>query len=356
MPRIITARFDDPAHKPCAVLLWKGTSMKKTTSTIAALAVSAAIGITAGAQTGELTVLGDSIASGYGLPGYAAGDNYSAPDSFANLLAADFSGCRNFAVDGRTSGQLLETLEDDKVSEALAGAEVVVVSIGGNDYLQPMAAAVQSLLLENEELMQEIGEGMEGGVSGDSFDADKYLDIMREFTKAVTDAADSVDAAAVGANIRSVLNGINALNPDCRTIILTVYDPFEGVAGMELIDVTAREKLAELNSEIASAADECGADVADVFTAFKGHAVEYTNISSMDIHPNKAGHAVIRSLLSELVSPAAEVMQPADAGASGDSGRAVSSKGSPDTGAEGISLFAGAAVIAAAAAVLSRRR
>ena len=327
--------------------------MKKIISAIAALSAAAVMtvstAVTAGAANaaaGELVVLGDSITSGYGLPGYVSGDNYSAPDSFANQLAADFSGCRNFAVDGRTSGELLTALEDEEISSALAGAEVVVISIGGNDFLQPMISAAIDFASENEDLMKSLQENMTA--DGSSINTDNYLDIMRELTATMTEAANSVDTAGIGQNLRNILSGISAVNPDCRMIVLTVYDPFEGVTGMEIFDVIAREKLALLNSEITSAAAENGAETADVYTAFKGHAEEYTNISSMDIHPSRDGHAVIYSLLSEMIFPAAETMQPA--------GSESGSKGSPDTGAEGVAVFVGAAAIAAAAALISRRK
>ena len=327
--------------------------MKKLITTITALAAAAGItgmtALTAGAESQELVVLGDSITSGYGLPGYVSGDNYSAADSFANQLAGSFAGCENFAVDGRTSGELLTALDDPDISAALAGADVVLISIGGNDFLQPMISAAMELLTENEDLIQSFQDGMTSG--GTSIDADNYLDIMRDFTEAMTKVADSVDTSETGQNLRGILAGVNAANPDCQTIVLTVYNPFEGVSGMELFDVTAREKLAELNAEITAAAAEYGAETADVYTAFKGHAVEYTNISTMDIHPNKDGHAVIHSLLSDMLFPAAEAFQPADSTTSTEA-----SKGSPDTGAEGIALFAGAAVLAAAAAVISRKR
>lgn len=327
--------------------------MKKIISAITALSLAAGLiastSVTAGAANaaaGELVVLGDSITSGYGLPGYVSGDNYSAPDSFANRLAADVSGCQNFAVDGRTSGELLTALEDEEISSALAGADVVVISIGGNDFLQPMISAAIDFAADNEELMKSLQEDMTS--DGSSINADNYLDIMRELTATMTEAADSVDTAVIGQNLKDILAGISAVNSDCRMIVLTVYDPFEGVTGMEVFDVIAREKLALLNSEITSAAAENGAETVDVYSAFKGHAEEYTNISSMDIHLNKDGHAVIYSLLEEMIFPAAETMQPA--------GSESGSKGSPDTGAEGISVFVGAAAIAAAAAMISRRK
>ncbi|MFR0871749.1 MAG: SGNH/GDSL hydrolase family protein [Oscillospiraceae bacterium] len=112
--------------------------MKRILSIIMAAAVAAACTVTAGAEGSELVVLGDSITSGYGLDGYVSGDNYSAAGSFANMLGADFGGYENFAVDGRTSGELLTALEDADIAAALAGADTVVISIGGNDFLQPM--------------------------------------------------------------------------------------------------------------------------------------------------------------------------------------------------------------------------
>lgn len=137
--------------------------------------------------------------------------------------------------------------------------------------------------------------------------------------------------------------------PDAQVIILTVYDPFEGVTGMEMMDVVAREKLAELNAGIKEAAAANGAEVADVFTAFKGSAEDYTNITRMDIHPNKEGHAVIYSMLSEMAEVPSEPV-------SADVQPETAHKGSPDTGAGDIAVFAGIALTAAAAAYLTRKK
>ena len=87
----------------------------------------------------------------------------------------------------------------------------------------------------------------------------------------------------------------------------------------------------------------------DVYSAFKGHAAEYTNITEADIHPSSAGHGVIYSLLCAAEENGGEV--PAMAPVYDD----VPQKGSPDTGAEGIAAAAGAAMLAGAGAVLSRK-
>lgn len=340
--------------------------MKKITALLtaavmtAALPASGALGTAAAAETGNsLVVLGDSIASGYGLEGYDAGANYSAPDSFANMLGDNFDLYYNYAVDGRTSGELLTALEDESIAAALADADTVVVSIGGNDFLQPMLAAVMNAAAENQDvfdLLSGLAEGSSkseaaasGALSAISGDIEDYMDVLMELMTAMTDAADAVDISATVGNISGILGTISDLAPESQIEILTVYNPFEGVAGMEMFDALARTKLEELNSGIAAAAEENGSEVVDVNAAFAGHALEYTNISSVDIHPNKEGHAVIYQLLldntgADLNTPAGEA--PAPGG----------TKGSPDTGVEGIALFAGIAALAGAAAAASRKR
>lgn len=327
--------------------------MKKALSIISAAAVAAACALTASADERELVVLGDSITSGYGLEGYVSGNNYSSEYSFANMLAMGFGGYENFAVDGRTSGELLSALDDADIAAALAGADTVVISIGGNDFLQPMLGAVRDSVMSDSDLLS----ALQGGES--SVGEDNYMQIMTQMMSVMLDAVDSVDVSAVGDNISGILDGISELNSECQVILLTVYDPFEGVQGMEMMDVAAREKLGELNSEITDAAAAHGAEVADVHSAFAGHALDYTNISSMDIHPNREGHGVIYSLLSDLTAvqtsaPAGD--SAADGSGSGETAVAVPAKGSPETGAEGIAAFAGIAAIAVAGVFAFRKR
>lgn len=330
--------------------------MKKHISFIAAAAVAAACLAPAAyaEESPELVVLGDSIASGYGLDGYTAGDNYSAEDSFANRLGADFGGYSNFARDGRTSGELLTALSDEDISAALSTADTVVISIGGNDFLQPMMSAVQNAVMSDPDLLT----ALQSGTVPDLTDDDQ-MQLMMKLMETMIDAADAVDTAATGDNISGILSGISELNSDCRIMILTVYDPFENVPGMEMLDVTAREKLAGLNAEISGAAGEYGAEVVDVHSAFAGHAAEYTNITAMDIHPNKSGHGVIYSLLSDLT--AAQTSAPSDAeteasGGAGEDGGSAPAKGSPETGAGSAALAVGAVLIAGGAMFAARKK
>ncbi len=315
--------------------------MKKTPIILAAALAVSATAMSASAADSSLVVLGDSITTGYGLDGYTAGDNSSAAGSFANQLAANYTSYSNFAVDGRTTDQLLTALDDADVSAALSGADTIVISIGGNDFLQPMISAVMSAALNDPDIMS--------AFSGNADETD-YMDLMQKMTETIVTAAQEVDTDKVCKNINEILAAVKSSAPDAQVLILTVYDPFEGVTGMEVLDVVAREKLAALNSGIADAAAANGAEVVDVHAAFKGNALGLTNISKMDIHPNADGHALIYSLLTD------KVELPAVPTATEVTPETTDPKGSPDTGVESVAVVGGLTLTAAAGLFLSRRR
>lgn len=240
----------------------------------------------------SLVVLGDSIASGYGLAEYTAGNSYSAPLSFGNMLGAEFQSYRNFAVDGRTSGQLLNSLREpsDELLEALSTADKIVISIGGNDFLKPMLSAVKSEAFGNYEMLEAI-------ISGE-FKAEMIGDITNKVLLAALDAAKKVDIQTIADNIEACTREIRKTNPNAETIVLTVYNPFSGNVLLGAASDIAFEKLHELNGRIS---DISGITVADVYSAFDGRAGELTNINRLDIHPNADGHNVIFELIEEII-------------------------------------------------------
>lgn len=311
--------------------------MKKILSMTAALAAAFIMTTAYAEDFGSTAVLGDSIATGYGLPGYTAGDNTSASQSFGSLIAAECGDYVNLAVDGRTSAELIESLSEDEAADAVKNAQSVIVSIGGNDFLRPMLTAAQTELF-NSELLAAFGSG-----SVDPSDPETAA-IFEEAMQAILAAAAQIDAEVSANNLRTVSDMIHELNPDCRLYLLTVYDPFEGVVGVDGMDAfitLAEEKLGVINSAVTDIAENDPNTFAiDVYSTFKGHAAEYTNILFWDIHPNAAGHAAIYSLLSETAAATA----------------AASPKGSPQTGTVGIAAAVGALLTASAALVICRKR
>lgn len=240
----------------------------------------------------SLVVLGDSIASGYGLAEYTAGNNYSAPLSFGNLLGAEYESYRNYAVDGRTSEQLMYALENptDDMAAALAAADRVIISIGGNDFLKPMLSAVKSAAISDYELL--------GAILSGEFKAEMLGDYTNTVLNAALEAAKKVDVNVIADNIEKCAAVIRRLNPNAEIVVLTVYDPFSGNVLLSAASDIAYERLHELNGRISNIE---GITAVDVYSAFDGSAGELTNINKLDIHPNSEGHYKIYELLEETI-------------------------------------------------------
>ncbi|MGN0695226.1 MAG: SGNH/GDSL hydrolase family protein [Oscillospiraceae bacterium] len=321
---------------------------KKAASIMLSAAVLSMTAVHAYAEeTSSLLVLGDSITSGYGLEGYVSGDNSSAADSFANRLSAAYADYTNLAVDGRTSAQLLEAMSEEETLSPAENADDIVISIGGNDFLIPMVTAIQMSMMSDPEILQ----GIKDGTMTEEDFMEKAMEM--DIEGAVINAVNNVDIGLTEENIGGILDKIYEVNPDVNVYILTVYDPFEDVEGMEVYSETAEEMLPKLNGAIENAAAEHEtAYVIDVYSAFKGHAAEYTNISRIDIHPNKDGHGVIYELLSEAMeenAPEAEetvtYTPPTD-----------SADASVPTGNADITAIAAVGALAFAAAVVSSKK
>lgn len=262
----------------------------------AAIFLSAVSGARAAEDRENITVAGDSIASGYGLSEYVSGNNYSALDSFGNLLASS-GHYENYAVDGRKSKELLDAFSDNgaPLVKSVSNADSVIISIGGNDFLKPMLDAVKTAALTDADFFLSI---LRGDIS-----AGKVSDYSNNILQSALTAARDVDVGKSVSNIEKITEKINELNPRAKIIILTVYNPFAGNVLLAAASEAAEEKLAELNGGIRALADSnSNVIIADVYEAFKGHESEFTNIGRLDIHPNSSGHFRIYELLSELMA------------------------------------------------------
>lgn len=304
---------------------------------ITAAAAALTLTVSASAEDlGSVTVMGDSIASGYGLEGYVSGDNYSAAGSFGSIISESCGKYTNLAVDGRTTSELLSALQGE-FADAVVRSDKVIISIGGNDYLRPMIMAAYTKLGEDTEMLSKVMSG--------ELDTTDMTELMKPYFEDAIAAAAAVEPSDVAANIKSITDEIAYLNSGCEVYLFTIYDPFEA-GGNEMASAysLAEAELAELNSEI-SAMEGGNIHVVDVYGAFKGHAAEYTNITAGDIHPSAAGHAVIAELLANELSESAA--------ASDDTYDAefFPVKPSPETRAEGVTVMIGAAALAGAAVI-----
>lgn len=202
----------------------------------------------------RLLVLGDSIGTGAG-----ATTSYAA--ELVERLGRPLD-LRNLARNGWTTSDLLTALQEDpRFRGAVAEADLITVTIGGNDLL----AARRAYL-----------DGTCGGADG--------LDCVRA---AVADLGQRWDAIA--AELRS-------LAPEAATIVTaTIYDPFAGVSPDAAITQTLDDYLTQANAAIRDRASAHGIAVAPVAESFAGQA---DLISDDGIHPSDSGHARIADLVS----------------------------------------------------------
>lgn len=104
--------------------------MKKLLSVLLSLAMIISFCVFSNAGEKTMVVLGDSISQGSGI--------YNHEEACYGRIVADTIGysCSNFGVNGLRSWDLIEMLEDDNVREKVAEADIICLSIGGNDFLQ----------------------------------------------------------------------------------------------------------------------------------------------------------------------------------------------------------------------------
>lgn len=164
--------------------------MKKVLSVIlSALMLISCFALSASANdlTTDYLVLGDSIAYGSGLS--------NPTEAVYGKIIADTYGYnyKNYSVPGHTTGNLLNRLENEEVISAVKEAEIISISIGGNNFL----------------LSNLIGLMFSGLVKNDYSEMDT---IAEEFYNEFSE----------------IMNTIRELNPDAVVLMQTLYNPQSG--------------------------------------------------------------------------------------------------------------------------------
>lgn len=156
----------------------------------AALLFGAMSVLAAAADRPLYVVLGDSIAFGSGLS--------NPRDAVYGRIVADTNGYdyQNYAVPGHTTGNLLRRMEDQTVRAAIRTAEIISISIGGNNFL---LGDLNSLMYN-------------GLVKGDY----SRFEVLAE---------------GFAADLQTIMETIRALNPDAAVLLQTLYNPQTGYVG-----------------------------------------------------------------------------------------------------------------------------
>lgn len=236
----------------------------------------------------KMMFLGDSIAAGYGLEGYAYGDNYNCK-SYSNILRekyehelADECGHKmvNKAVSGATSADFLELLKSGELDSDLKTSDAIVISIGGNDLLGILFDFLRSLGFSEES-----GEFNTSEMNIFSAAA-AFLTMDSDMNNALT---------GFETNLKEIADILNE-KTNGEIYIQTLYDPLEYFADFKKVTEFSEEKIGRFNS-IIKENSQGKYSVLDVAAEFKGKAGELTTISKFDIHPNPQGHEKISEII-----------------------------------------------------------
>lgn len=194
----------------------------------------------------EYLVLGDSIAYGSGLT--------NPTQAVYGKIVADTNGYNytNYSVPGHTTANLIDRLSNEQVLEAVKKADIISISIGGNNFL----------------LSNLIGLMFDGIVKSDY---SKMDDIAEGF---YTD-------------FKTIMNIINENNPDATVLMQTLYNPQSGTLreiygeGQKRLNEMVSKYNEEYPGEIIVV--EVGAALGDDMDCF----------AADDIHPSAKGNELI---------------------------------------------------------------
>jgi len=320
--------------------------MKRFLSAVvsAVLTVSSATAVLASAadeKQEKFVVLGDSIASGFGLA--------DSEHNYGELVADYYGGSvKNFAHSGDETTDLIKLLEEPsaEMTSSLKDADYVLVSIGGNDLIHYASTYLLNVCANVNVL--------KSGYTKDDIPADPTLDditrlIDKDALKAYASANpipmnstvqklrthivgtkeknklyDCVIEQQVIPNIEKINADIKAVNPDAKIVYQTIYDPLQfdkdyyaatytgnALTVMNLL-IPVFTAVCDSYSSQLSSADLGGAPIADVYndiTSVDENGQKYgwyfTKIQeerdSMDIHPTQAGHVAIAAKIIDTI-------------------------------------------------------
>ncbi|NLW73603.1 MAG: hypothetical protein GX057_01720 [Clostridiales bacterium] len=268
--------------------------MKKILCTllVAILILAAArLQISAGGKYSRLLLLGDSITYGYGLEGTRDTCN-----SYGNLLGEHLGirggNFKNAAVNGDTSADLLALLPS--LAGEIESADLIVITIGGNDLLSILWEAVAAVL----------GAAWPGNTElAAMLNNPEYIE---RFARQIT--VQKITDAIIGytANLERIVGFIREKNPCGMVIFLAQYDPVSGAGFPEEVSAMSESAIMLLNAAMSETVTKRNCVWLDIYSLFEGKGPEWTFIREGDIHPNATGHYMIFRYIADYLETYSE--------------------------------------------------
>ena len=261
-------------------------------------------------DTIQYVALGDSITAGYRL----ADDEKAFPE-----IIAEDNGyvLTNLANSGDTSGDLLEVVQDPANAGDLASADLITITIGGNDLMGALYQFLADKYNEGKDESNQIdAQRVQIALVDEEDEIHSTVLLTALFNISDFAASNQADDAldTVADSLGDVIEKITSMNSDACVIVANQYNPYSHIEGTNAAAiVNAFEAgIKALNEVIASGAG-VGYQVADVYAAFEdadenpcNAYFASTSDMNLDFHPNAYGHELMAGVISELLSESEE--------------------------------------------------
>ena len=263
-----------------------------------------------GGEQKSYVALGDSITTGYGL---------DEAQSFAEQIAEQEGYTLNdsLASDGATSTDLLEVVRSEANADTLKNADLITITIGGNDLMDALYAYLAEEY--NTQNSTDItAEDVKESLAGEEGAAVNQITMLKFAISNISNFQSSSIANssynALGYNFVEIIETIREINQNAQLIVVNQYNPYShlttGISGLNLSSVISAfdSAVQALNVGISSGEAIAGYTVADVYTKFKEAESNPCNASvslpsiNLDFHPNATGHGLIADTISALLT------------------------------------------------------
>ena len=288
---------------------------KRILSTLLALCLALSLlpasALAAGGEQKSYVALGDSITTGYGL---------DEAQSFAEQIAEQEGYTLNgsLARDGATSTDLLEVVRSEANADTLKNADLITITIGGNDLMNALYAYLAEEYNNKQNSDTPItAADVKASLAGEEEAVVEQTTMLGFAISNISDFQSSSIANSAYATLWDkfieIIGTIRSINENAQLIVVNQYNPYShlttGIPGLNLSSVISAfdSAVQVLNEAISSGETIAGYTVADVYTKFKEAENNPCNASvspsiNLDFHPNAAGHGLIADTISALLT------------------------------------------------------
>ncbi|NLP26050.1 MAG: hypothetical protein GX365_01685 [Clostridiales bacterium] len=246
--------------------------------------------------------LGDSIAAGYGL----ADDE----NNYVDLIGEDL-GARttNLAVSGMTSIELMEMLSSGEYDDVISQADVITISIGSNDLLQPFInRVIKAFGIEDVgDINNTVISELKRKYKDDPF---TLIPVIAELNSQIVN---NEELYAICKNFEinifpQIITLIKEKNENAQIIVNNIYNPYYNVSIYGVYDLgkIADSYIGKINMAFIDSINYNCIDIYDVFReeGLTNSNIDFWNLESLnfDPHPNKDGHMMIFSAINSKIN------------------------------------------------------